>query len=288
MNYEQFAEALQQCVTEKMRPGIRVEMQKITKNNGVVLTGLAFCMENGIAPLIYLEEFYEEYRRGASLGSIAEEVIYYFENCRIPDNWSSQWFMDFEKVKERVVMKLVNTEKNTELLKKIPNLPFFDLSVIFYVLLPDGEDSACIVLIQNAYLDHWKIPLTVLYEYAKKNTPKLCPVRFCSMHDLLRNLSEEEEEMPLYVLTNKSGVNGAAAILYEGVLSQIHQQFSENFYLLPSSVHEFLLLPEQFAGEKIRLKEMVKAVNETQLEEEEILSNEVYYYNGACLSLCDS
>ena len=83
----------------------------------------------------------------------------------------------------------------------------------------------------------------------------------------------------LFVLTNPMRHFGASCLLYPGILEQIACQLGENFYLLPSSIHETMIVPEGQSPSLETLQEMVKEINETQMDVEEVLSDYVYYYN---------
>ena len=83
----------------------------------------------------------------------------------------------------------------------------------------------------------------------------------------------------MYVLTNKQKMFGAGVIFYPGILELIESILGDHFYILPSSVHECILVPDQGQYSRIELKRMVKEVNDSQVEDEEILSYEIYYYD---------
>ena len=86
-------------------------------------------------------------------------------------------------------------------------------------------------------------------------------------------------ENRMFVLSNQYRHFGAACILYNRVLEDIGNQLNENFYILPSSIHEVIILPEGFSPCEEDLNEMIIDINQTQVSEEEILSNHAYYYD---------
>ena len=135
-----------------------------------------------------------------------------------------------------------------------------------------------------------------LMELAEKNTPRLFPAELKSMEQVLKeiagtyvrsdykeeafdNLSSEPEEIPLYVLSNQRNLHGAAVILYDGVLREFAGNMRRDLIILPSSIHEVLLIPYEEGSDLSELKQMVMYVNSTEVSEEEILSDNVYYYN---------
>lgn len=88
-------------------------------------------------------------------------------------------------------------------------------------------------------------------------------------------------KIPMRVLTNSKRVHGAACILYPGVLDEVAQETGGSFFILPSSVHEVIILPDAGNGDGERLKEIIRMVNTTQVAPEEVLSDTLYRYDTA-------
>lgn len=294
MNYNVFGNEVKQEVEKLLGSEVRVELRQITKNNGIILEGLCI-LEKGsyVSPTIYLEDFYREYKDGVSLKEIAGRIYDIYEKrCRnIP--FSLEYFLDFEKIKENIFCKLVNREMNQELLRDVPSVSFLDLSVVFICAVKNEEFGNGSVLIREEHRKHWKVSKELLYEYARENTFRLRPFELKSMEELIEDLVEPEErkllkEIPMYVLSNRDRVFGAAGILYDRILSSAGARLEEDFYVLPSSVHEVILVPGHVAGSEKELHTMVHEVNHTQVEPEEVLSENVYHYDRKkhCLSIC--
>ena len=117
-----------------------VSIHDVTKNNGVVLTGLTFSKKDvNISPTIYLEDFYKEYQEGKSMEGILEEIKEIYYGSRMENSINMDFFTDYEKAKKNIVYKLINYEKNKELLKEIPHKKFLDLAIVFYYLVDMKE-----------------------------------------------------------------------------------------------------------------------------------------------------
>lgn len=280
MNYEQFVSAMLECTKKKLSKNEMIERQEILKNNGVVAVGLAIRkMEESIAPIIYLEDYYKQYQLGKTLEELSKDLIDTSRNAPLPPHWHYEAMLDFQKVKDRIVYKLVNAKKNEKLLQEVPNLPLLDFAVIFYLMIPDEEMENCSVLIRNAHMNLWKLPISLLYQCAKENTQKLCPCIFCPLTAFVKGY-EEEQDCSIMVLSNEMGINGAAAILYPGMPKRIYEALGKTYYLLPATIHEFLIVPET---EEIRVEDlvgMVREINEMHVKKEEVLSDGVYYFDG--------
>ena len=294
LNYNVFGNEVKQEVEKLLGTEVRVELRQITKNNGIILDGICI-LEKGcnVSPTIYLEEFYQEYKNGMSLREIASRICEVYEKrCRgIP--FSLEYFLDFEKMKERIFCKLINRELNKELLNEVPNILYLDLAVVFACAVENEEFGNGSILVREEHRKLWRVSKELLYEYARENTFRLRPFELKSMEELIEDMVEPEEkkllkEIPMYVLSNQKRVFGAAGLLYDRVLSDAGVRLEDDFYVLPSSVHEVILVPDHVAGSEKELRTMVHEVNHTQVEPEEILSESVYHYDRKkhSLSIC--
>ena len=294
-----------QKMQEELGEDIKVSIQDVTKNNGVVFTGLTFTQKNvNISPTVYLEDFYEKYREGTAMEDIIKEIREIYEKSKLDQDIDMEFFTEYEKAKGRIVYKLIHYDKNRELLKNIPHREYLDLAIVYYYLVDMKEFANATILIHNKHLDYWKVDESELYRLATENTPKLLKMHFCGMMDVLKELTEEDfwledkektengdnrvfmeahsekDVTGMYVLSNVSRLYGASAILYEDVLEYCYERLGGNFFILPSSVHEVILVPDEGQITREKLSQMVREVNATQVDEQEQLSDFVYYYNA--------
>ena len=86
-------------------------------------------------------------------------------------------------------------------------------------------------------------------------------------------------KMPMYVLTNQQKLYGAACMLYPGVLKAFSEENGQDFYVLPSSVHEVILIPAEPGTNEALLREIVTEINRTQVAKDEVLADSIYYYS---------
>lgn len=238
---------------------------------------------------------------------ILEEFVELYEEqdaAQMPD---FDFYQDYEKVKKRLAVKLVNKKKNTAMLSEMPSRDFLDMAVMFYCLVDCPQTGTAAILIKNAHMEKWGITVDTLYEDALKNAESMLPGSIRTMEEMLSRLVLEEdipvwewkgkeqedfpmldgfvekkkafESIPLLILTNSRRYLGAACILYRGLLEEFSEKIGKNLYILPSSIHEVILLPEDCVKKADSLIRMVREVNRTQLEPEEVLSDTVYYYD---------
>ncbi len=286
MNYEQFVSAMLLCAQMKLVNVATVEKQEVLRNNGVKAVGLSIRNHGeNAAPIIYLEEYYQKYCLGGEIERLTEHLIERSREAIPAPVWEYENILDFQKIRHQIIYKLVNAKRNEPLLKDVPNLPVLDFAIVFQVVIPvDGMDL-CSILIRNTHMDYWKLPISALYQRAKENTPRLCPCEFYSLSDYVeKKMEEEAAECPLYILSNEAKTNGAAVILYPEIPRKIYEYLEGNYYLLPSSVHEFLVLPEDAGYRPKELKEIVCDVNENHITAEEFLSDSIYYFDGKVIT----
>ena len=285
MNYQEFVGSVTGFLRESLPGGTRLQLIPLEKNNGIIMDGLSVRKEGKrVAPMIYLDSYYREYLDGRSLRGICDQILECCEDSDFEEHFDVDFFREPERVRPTVAYRLINYEKNRELLQEIPHLPFLDLAVIFYSLLTDTPVGHATVVIRNSHLELWGKNTSWLYEAAKENTEKLLPKRLVSMEDMIYELSEGKQEpeyagVPMYVLTNSRKSFGAACLLYDGVLGECFRRLEESYYLIPSSVHEVILIPASAVGDSRELCALVQEMNRTQVRSTEVLSDTVYLYS---------
>lgn len=282
MNYERFIQEITACVKNQLSETENLEQHQVLKNNGILFRGISIRKNNAvIAPVIYLESFYERYQAGEPMEQLSQEILQSSEAIPFPVELDDRTLLEFEEMKDRIIYRLVNREKNEQLLKEIPHLPMFDLAIIFYVAVRTEGMEDYAMLIRNSHMKLWKISISHLYEIARENTPRLYPYILRPLGDYLRFVDGcEQMDSPLWILTNVTGVCGASAILYPNMPKQIYDTIKRSYYLLPSSIHEFLVVPAEKGICREYLKDMVHAVNEAEVAEDEVLADSVYFFDG--------
>ena len=291
MEFTNFTTLVQREVEKRAGENYRVKLNDVMKNNGVVLRGITLMQDDSnISPTIYLNPYYDAYENGdTTLGTVIDEVIDTYERNKINRSIDMKFFLNYETVRSRIIFKLINTEKNRELLRDVPYIPFHDLSIVFQCLVSEERFGNASILIHNVHLQLWKVNARELYECALENTPLLQGYELADMNTVLEEMKalggiddeeieDMQQEVPMYVLSNKSRINGASCILYKDILKDFAMVVDKDLYVLPSSIHEVILLPSDGTQESEQLKEMVREINQSQVEKEEVLSDSVYFY----------
>lgn len=269
MNYTEFMNAMLCEIRGQIGVEVRTELYTVTKNNGTRRTGILFKQtDSNLAPTIYLEEFYQKYLQGQQVPDLADSICNIYQEIRVKKTCNCQNLFDFENVKEHIVYKLIRRDANEELLKQIPYEPFLDLAVVYYIQIDNTRFGSAAIQIRNEHLRYWRVEKEEIQRLAEKNTPRIYPVQ---IQQIVRFM---------YVATNQQCSLGAAVMRYPNLWEKVRGMIGEDFYILPSSIHEVILVPESFGMEPERMAEMVKEINQIGVAPEEVLSDSVYYSDG--------
>ncbi len=304
MEIMEFCKKVKRSLVADAEEGMKVSVKQITKNNGVVFHSITISRAGmNISPNIYLDGLYAAYEQGETFHVVMEEVRRIYEESKVETSIDMGFFMDYEKMKEKVVYKVIGYERNKELLLQIPHILFLDMALVFYCHAPQKELGCATILIYNSHLKMWGVTKERLYWDARNNTRLILPARILSIEEMMKevlsgNMEKEalaedmeggkeaeqgfEESGRMYVLGNERKLFGAAVMFYDGVLDEFSEKMKKNFFLLPSSVHEVILIPDDGIQEPEELWRMVCEINETQVEPEEVLTDAVYYFSRKC------
>lgn len=271
-----------------------VIISKFNKNNETLTSFTVKRPEFNVAPSLYLEDFYNEYTSGknadAVLDSIAEAIV----DHQFDEKLDISYYMVWDNIRDKVVPSLVPIKGNDEYLKDKVYATFAeDLGVVYKIPIDDlGKGS---LTITEEVFDRIEglSDKNVLDQCARSNI--LGDSIYCSMFDVLKDsfrdlygdgydfadMVEDMKNNPMSILSNKDKLFGAAQILNPEVMKTISDKIGNGFWILPSSVHEVIILPDNEAFDKDELTCMIKTINETELVAQDILSDHPYrYFNG--------
>ena len=295
---DMFAQVIKEAVEASLGDGYEVSINDVLKNNDTHLTGLTIrANESNISPTIYLEGSFERYQAGeAAIPVIVSEIIAVYESHKVTMPFDASMVTDFSACQSKICFKLVNADRNKELLSDAPHMIVCDdLAVLFYILVSNDGSGTATVTIRNSMFDMWGVSEEDLFNIALINTQRLFRGSVMSMASVMMELLSDrmdeentkefydmvvsdEDMVPMYVCTNTQKINGAGVLLYKDLLKEFAERVGSDFYILPSSVHETLLVPVSKEMQIEYLRSMVREVNATQVAPEEVLSDNVYIY----------
>lgn len=280
-----------------------IEIKQVLKNNDTMLDGITIrTPDSNMSPTIYLNNFYEEYENGKNFDSIVGDIADIHIANAVDQDFNISMVTDLENAKDNIVPRLVNLEDNKELLSDRPYQVMDDLAVTYCIQFGESEDGNMSVGITNALMEIYGLTQEELHEIAVANLEEKMPPVLRSMNDVIKEMMmpdvlsmtggnrEEAEQMisemippdegKMFVLTNENKVNGAAVILNEKAMDMVKEQIGDDFFVLPSSVHELLFVKKDECMELSDFENMVQEVNATQVSKEEKLSDHVYEYDS--------
>lgn len=300
MRYDEFCEEVKNRIGEFL-PGREIEsvvLNTAVKNNGLKKVGIVVREANQhIAPTIYLEPYFDFYSNDSEI----EEVLSYIADQYIAASVDNQEFgdiahdfLDFEKMKNKLVVQLVNTDYNGELLESTPHKEIMDMSLIYKVVAGQHPGAVATIRVDNSHLRQWGVTVDELNEVAIENTYRLFPPKVQSMNEVMKAMLAKEEmpeemmqillaDIPedrcMWVISNTINSNGAFYMTDTGIMDKLAEKFHSDVAVLPSSIHECIAVSTEM-GTIEELKAMVQEVNSTQVEREDQLSDNVYIYNA--------
>lgn len=315
MEYNEFLNYLTSHLEAEFGSDATISCHKILKNNSIYLDAITmFTGKSNVSSTIYASDYYLDYKKGRNICEILVEITEIFkQSCSL--NVDVSFINDFSKIKSKIAIKLINYEANKALLETIPHKPFLDLAAVFYITLNQPPFNKGSLLIQNSHIERWNIDTDILYNTAYNNTVKLLGYEIKDMDDVIRKFMVEDLKLRLssehyrrnlfindetinkfadeviasfhpegpdkamFVLSNNEGFFGASCIIYPDILDKFASENNSDVYILPSSIHETILIPTSKAPSKEELCDMVKEVNNTEVADTERLSDNVYVYS---------
>ncbi len=268
-----------------------VIVEPVLKNNDRVLTGLTIFKEgSNMAPTVYLEPYWEEIKRGRPLSSVLEEIAQIQLGKNNRGTFDLSMLKDYEKVKPKLFIRMCDPEKNTEYLKDKPYTACGELAASYRIQVLEEKEMNGSAAITNEVLRSWGITKEQLHQDAVQAEKERKPACLYRMDDILfseqaENLLEEGAlqagELPIFVLTNRDKSEGAGVMVQDGVLKKVGELLGADYYVLPSSIHEVLVLPDNGEMDVKELESMVRDVNAAEVAPHELLSDKVQFYDRA-------
>ena len=314
MNYLEFQKQIEENVLDYLPDKYAdalVQMQQVRKNNGVMLDGISILRPgDNAAPTIYLNDYYRHYQYGRELDDILQEIAKITMESQRNGRIDVNKLLDFEEVKDKIIFKVIGVQNNEVQLQSMPHRVEQDLAQVYQILVEKREDGNALLTITNEVQERLGVSEEILHEAAMINTPREFLPTFRSIKEVIKEMMKEdfmsemmgntenkemrefleemfseqfdemeEPDVPMYVLSNDHLSNGAAVIFYPEMKEYIAEQLQGDFFVLPSSVHETLIVPDNGNMDYQELKSMVNEVNRTEVSELDVLAGEVYFFD---------
>ena len=249
-------------------------VQKTAKNNQVSRIGLSVGKrEERLLPVLYLEPFYRKYSKGEELDTVLAEIASAYEEYEGCFPLDPGKIEDYDFIKENLFFRLVNYERNQKQLQECPYERMEDLAVTYRWIAYRSHDGMASAIVRYRDMILWGITEEQLKADAIANTKKIFPPTIRKIQSVIP-VHVEEGDIPVFVLSNGDYMNGASAMIYKGILKEFAERMNCNLYIL-----QVIILLEEDAKDIGELFKMVRETNQSVVDREEVLSDNVYYYD---------
>lgn len=294
MDINSYTEEIAKAISEQ-NENLIVEVSDVQKNNGLMLKGITMRTKDcNISPVIYTDAFYEH---ELSIDEAVSKIMEIYNTHKDGmNNFDANIVQNFDAIKDKIIARVINKSRNEIVTNSCPYAQFGDLIVTFVIFVEQGEPlgGTASIKITNEMMNSWKINLGQLIEVAYTNTKKLLPLEVITMSEILKQMMERagglspemEAELAapdhlMYVVSNTSRQFGAYFLTDREALIEVASEIKEDrFFILPSSIHEMIVIPESQVEDTDGLMAMVKEVNATQVAPDEVLADNVYSFDA--------
>ena len=282
MDYETFkqemTEDLKQRLYERGIEDVEMSFHNVEKANQSYESLTVRQEGSNVGVNFNIENAFAEYEHtGDYAGVLAESTHAIMQGLENVPSVDTSELTNYEAMKEKLSIEVISAETNAELLTKIPHESMEDMAVVYRFVLESNDAGRASILVTNDMIDHMGVTHEQLKADALENAPEIRPAVIQGMSEVMREmmgpeafemfgLPEEQEEM-MYVATVPDKNSGAGVLAYQDFMDQAAEKLGGDFYILPSSIHEILLVPDN-------------GVNATQVNPEEKLTDNVYHYDS--------
>lgn len=295
MEFEAFKNTIMDLVSKEVEDrgleGISMKLTTVESPDGMTDRLMVSVDDSKMSMAFRLKEIYQSVEDGEDI----DHAVYKMVNT-IEDNISfvkekeqdvKSFISDYEKVKDNTYLRLIPGD--SPILKSTPHRMIEDMALVVNVHLDSFSDEhgkSCVV-VTKPLMEMYGIDEAQLFADAEKNSLANEPMVFKPLLDMVKDLINSEDipnpedvGIVTYIATNQSGFQGAAVAGYPDFCEKAAETIGGSFYMLPSSVHEFILIKDDGTPKAKDLNRMIKNVNETVLEPRDVLASQCYHYDA--------
>ena len=295
MDFEVFKNDLMELVTQELDnrsiENISLKFDTINSPDGMTDRLIVSVGESKMSLAFRLKEIFTDYENGVDMERCVNRICNTIkENISVIENKEQDvksFITDYEQVKDYTYLRLVPGD--SPVLKDAPHRKFQDMALVVSVHLANlsDEKGKSVVVVTKPLMEMYGVNEEQLFSDAERNSIGKEPLVFTPLVDMIKNLIEndeipspEEVGIVTYIATNKTGFHGASVVAYPNFMEKASETLGGSFFMLPSSVHEFILIKDDGRQKAKDLNRMIKNVNETVLEPRDFLSNQCYHYDS--------
>ncbi len=242
---------------------------------------------------IGIDKFYEALDTGRTYDEVLDKAVEVINSgiSQRPD-FDINSLSDYSQMKEKLAMEVVSAETNAEMLATVPHQNIEDMAVVYRFVLNSDDEGRASILVTNQLLQSMGVTPEQLHADAMENAPQIKPVEIKGMSEVMAEMMGVEqaqmmgifpvapEDEKIYVATVPDKVHGAGVLAYQNFMEQAAERAGGDFFILPSSIHELLIVPDKGEMGLKDLEAMVREVNATQVAPADKLTDSVYHYDS--------
>ncbi len=296
MDYESFKEQFVEDVKDRLYEQgaeVNVSVHEVNKLNESYEAITVTPEGSNIGVNIGIDKFYDAIENGRPYDEVVDKAVEVINNgiSQRPD-FDIDALTDYSKMKETLAMEVVSAEANQEMLATVPHQNMEDMAVVYRFVLNSDDEGRASILVTNQMLETMGVNPEQLHADAMENAPQIKPVEIKGMSEVMAEMMGVEqaemmgifpvapEDEQMYVATVPDKVHGAGVLAYQDFMDKAAEKAGGDFFILPSSIHEILIVPDNGKVNLKDLEAMVREVNATQVAPADKLTDSVYHYDS--------
>ena len=300
MDFEEFKNELMELVTQELDnrgiENISLKFSDINSPDGMNERMIVSVGDSKMSMAFRLKEIFRDIENGEEMDCAVNRICNTIKESisviETQEEGVKAFITDYEQVKDNTYLRLVPGD--SPILNDAPHKKIEDMALVVSINLVDFSDEhgRSVVVVTKPLMEMYGIDEKQLFEEAERNSLKSEPLVLTPLGEMIKNLIQAEnlpdpadEGIIAYIASNKSGFHGASVISYPDFCKEAAETMGGSFFLIPSSVHEFILIKDDGTPKAKDLNRMIKNVNETVLEPRDFLSNQCYHYNAKSKTL---
>ena len=296
MDYENFKEQFVADVKDRLADqgaDVKVSVNEVNKLNESYEAITVTPEGSNIGVNMSIEKFYDAVQEGTPYDSVVDKAVETIgRGIEQRPDIDVAALTDYSQMKEKLAMEVVSAEANKEMLENVPHQNMEDMAVVYRFILSSDDEGRASVLVTNQILENMGVTPEQLHADAMENAPQIKPAEIKGMSEVMAEMMgiEQAEMMgivpvdpkdeQMFVATVPDKVHGAGVLAYQDFMDQAAERVGGDFFILPSSIHEVLIVPDNGKMDLKDLENMVKEVNATQVAPADKLTDSVYHYDS--------
>lgn len=291
MDFKEFADKLEQnlkVALEEGPLGAHVQRHEMEKMQGQSYTALTVVpADKNIGMNINVDAMYEQMQYGASYQNVLSHALSQ-ATAFVQDSpqFDVESLTDYEQTRTKLFVEVVGAERNAAMLNKLPHTQVEDMAIVYRIQVAEKDGEIASTPVSSQLMDAMGVTAEELHQDALANSAMLRPAKVQRLSELLAEMMgvpaevTERSAPPLIVVTTEDKIKGACAMFYPEMMNQLAKEAGGDFFILPSSVHEVLVMPDNGEMSVEELKDMVASINGDVVEPVDVLTDQVYHYDA--------